>query len=393
MADVLPTTSKEQGLLVKSTAPRYYQKASDLTIRRQFFLAFLQRYGMVEYNASDYSLTWNAEFSLPQVSQYADAGALEFSEHDALQQYTTDIRGYIATDRLSYKKKVLNSGGNQLYDLKANKPILLSRALQKAICRDIYVDGGATGNEERLEGLETFLTSDGNATTADLVAVPSDTYAGQSTALNTTGVSWDANNINFGGITNGQPNSALGTSWPFGRESVQQGSEYDWNSPLLVNINSVNWPSGSPLFSQNCSSVLRQTRIWQEDRGAKGEDSRVPFIHMLSSDLYSQVCEFFEVRTRIIQPHKEASNLGFHNTLNFEGDIVHFEHDVPTGKGYGLSPAMHEMFVAGPQKRMFYDMTEFDLKEFADLWALGCFANFRHLPKMAAKYDDFVNNA
>lgn len=394
MADVLPTTSKESERLVKATAPAYYQGASDLTWRLRLLLAMMQRYGVVEYNASEYSLVWNAKMSLPHVSQYDDSGALQFSEHDELEQYSTDIRGYIATERLSLKKRVLNQGGNQLYDLKRNIPIKLTEALQNVICRDVYVDGGLANNTNRLEGYETFLGDDGNATTADLVAVPSDTYAGQSTALNATGVGWDTSNIDYGGITAGHPNSALGTSWPFGRESINSGSEYDWNSPLLVNINSTNWPGGGNTFQENCEYVLRQARIWQVSRGAKGQDRRVPFCHMLSPDLYSQWTTYFVPERRIIAPHSEAEDLGFSDVFYFEGDMITFEHDVPAGTGYGISPNMCEMFVAGVdgRRQLFYEMSDWDIKEFADLWALGTFANMRHLPKLTAcKYADFVS--
>lgn len=375
MASVVPTSSNEHVAVVKATAPKYFKEASDLTFRRRLWLAMIEKYGQVEYNASSYSTVWDVEYSQPTVRQYGDAGDQEFVQHDALLQLHVDVRGYTVTDRLTKKQELMNKGQEQIYNLYKKKSENLLKALTDKFCGELYVDGNASGNENRLLGIQSFLGDDGATVAADIVARCSDTYAGQSTTQQAQGGNWSTNRAT-------SPNATIATDWPFGSGDT----EYDCLSPLLVNYSSTSWSSGQTAWSDNCEEVLRFARIVM---AAKNGDERVPFLHMLDSSLYNDFLNFYSARNRIIVPHKESEDLGFGNVMQFEGAAVHFEFDVPADTGFGITPNQMELFSLQPQ--LFVpDGPEWSITKKGWLYEAGFFGNMRFQPKYFAKYSAFA---
>jgi len=377
MAALVPASSTESALVTKAAAPKFYKGAADLTWRQRLIMAMVAKYGTREFNATSYSCVWNAETKQPEVQQYGDAGLISFNEHDALIQFSTDVRGYIATDRLSLKKELMNRGATQLDDLKKNKPIRLTKALMNTLNAEVYIDGNATGNTNRFHGIESFLGDDGNTADGDKIANPSDTYAGQTTALGNGGTWSDTN-----GLT--APNATVGNDWPFGKGS----SEYDATAPLLVNTSSTAWGTGSTTFRDNCEQAMRFARITQTVRGAKGEDQRTPFMHMFSADLYADFLEHWSPKTRLLASHNESERLGFGDALNFEGDVVHYEYDTPVGTGYGITPSMLEFFFLGPD--LYTELNEFQMSTLGTNFGVYTFGNTRWQTKFFTKYKAYA---
>ena len=378
MATLTPSTSTENVLLTKATAPKFYKGAADLTWRQRLVMAMVAKYGTREFNATSFSCVWNAETSQPAVQQYDDAGLITFSEHDALIQFSTNVRGYIATDRLSLKKELMNRGATQLDNLKANKPVRLVKALMNTLNAEVYIDGNATNNTNRFHGLESFLADDGATAAGDKIANPSDTYAGQTTAVGNGGT-WSTDLA-----AASRPNATTATDWPFGQGS----SEYDATSPLLVNTSSTAWNTGSTEFRDNCEAAMRFARIAQVARGAKGEDSRTPFMHMFSSDLMADFLEHWSPKTRLLASHSESERLGFGDALNFEGDVVHYEYDTPVGTGYGISPSQLEFFFLGPN--LYTELNEFQMANLGTNFGVYTFGNTRWQAKFFTKYSAYA---
>lgn len=382
MADVVPTSVDEHLAVVKATAPRYFKRVSDLTFRKRLWLAYLQKYGRIEYNATSHSCVWDVEYSQPTVRQYGDSGDLEFNEHDALQQLTVDVRGYTASDRLTEKQKLMNSGPEQIDNLYKNKSDRLTKRIQQVLCGELYVDGYAANNGNRLIGIESFLGDDGNTVVADKVAAPDDSYGGLDTDLQAYGGNWstDLGSGNF-------PNATIATDWPFGKGD----SEYDYLSPLLLNYGSTSWASGASGWENNCESVMRFSRITQTSRGAMDENAQAPYLNMLSSQLFFKTQEYFSAKYRGFLPHKESENLGFGDTMNFEGSAVVHEFDCPADTGYGIVPTMMEMFCLTPQLYGFKG-PEWAIEKMGYLYLTYVFANLRHQPKFFSKYSNYASS-
>lgn len=363
--------------VVKATAPKYFKGASNLTFRRRLWLSFLRKYGRIEKNATSFSQTWDVEYSEPEVRTFGDQGDNQFNVHDALQQLTVDIRGYTTTDKLTKKMRYINSGPEQIYNLYEKKSQNLVSSMRKKISAELYIDGNATGNEQRFLGIESFMGDDGNTAPGDLIANPSDSYAGQSTALGAITGSWTTD---LG--TGNYPNATLATDWPYG----QGDTEYDFVSPKLINYSSTSWGAQSNSFQDNCEEVLRFAGIVC---AALTDDEDVPYLHMLSSRLYNQFLNFYSAKGRIVLPHKESEDLGFSKTMNFEGAAVHFEYDCPSDTGYGICPAEMELFHCDDML-IVPDGPDWDIRSKAWLYEAGVFGNLRFQPKYFAKYKDYA---
>jgi hypothetical protein len=276
------------------------------------------------------------------------------------------------------KQKLMNSGPEQIDDLYKNKSKRLGKRMRQTISRELYTDGYAANNGNRFIGINSALGVAAGTTAADLVALPDDQYGGLDTDPGAYGGSWTSDLAT-------PPNAALGTDWPLGRGT----SEYDYVTPLPVNYGSTAWPSGQSGWANNCEDVLRFARITQTNRGAKDENASAPFMHMISADLYRDFLTFYSARNRQIVPHAEASNLGFGDTMNFEGDMVHYEWDCDPATGYGITPSMIEMFVMHGQLIESIG-PELAIEKAGYLYLTYCFGNMRLQPKFLSVYKDYA---
>lgn len=349
--------------VVSTTAKKYFAGAADLTIRKRLWLSLLSQYGRIVFNQDGYDCTWDVEFSQPPVQSHGASGEYEFSEQDLYRQLTVDVRGYVATDKMDYKNSLMNKGGVAIVDrYKRIMPNLL-KSLDDHFNGELYIDGYAPGNGNRLNGILSFMGDDGNTVAGDLIANPSDSYGGRSTALQSEGGTWSADGT--------PPNATIGTDWPDGNGS----SEYDFMSPVLANISSTSWGTGS--WVDNCGKILRRCTTWLTKNG--GMDGR-PMVYMLSNNLFNEYQDYQELKFRNIMPHEEARDLGFPDTLNQDGVMVKYEFDVPSGEGFGIN--INQMELASWDDVLFGTRGPYyDIKSDAYLFKAGFFGNTRWQPK------------
>lgn len=379
---LIPSTTEEQISVAKANAPKFFKGASDFTFRHRLWLAMLQRYGNIEFNASSFACTWNVEAYQPEVRQYGDSGDMEFNQHDALEQLTVNVRGYVASDRMTEMQKLMNQGSTQITNEYKEKSVRLIKTMLKSLCGELYVDGYAANNGRRFIGIESFMGTDGATVAGDRIANPSDTYGGLSTAFAALGGTWSSDLD-----AADRPSAALANDFPFGKGS----SQADFMVPLMLNTGSTSWASGESGWKNNCESIMRFAKITQTSRGAMEENPRAPFLHMLSSQLYFEAQEYFAAKYRGWIPHQESHDLGFSDTMMFEGAAMVHEFDCPAGSGYGIVPSMMEMFVLTPQLYGFKGPQE-AIEKLAYLYLCYVFGNLRFLtPKFFSKYSNFSN--
>jgi len=360
-------------IAVKNTAAKYLKGAADQTIRGYFWLSYLQSQGRIVIgDTGGVSQTWNVMARQPDVRQSGDDAQIVFAEHDAYEQLTVDIRGYHVTDRLTEKKRLMNASPLQIIDLYGTKMENLVKAITDQFGQELYVDGYASGNENRLCGIESFC---GSSTTvaADLVAKPSDTYAGKSTALGTLGGSWSTN-------LSTKPNASVATDWPEG----QGASEYDYLAPKLVNYSSSNWGTGGTTWADNATKVMRRSRLWCHHTSGM---ENAPMLHLLSPNLYGDFLDSFESKNRAVLPHPTGIDLGFPDAVNFEGAIVKQDYGCPAGVGYGINANEMLLFNIHDDGSFFRaNGPEEDFKTNSYLFFVYFYGNMRFNPKAFAKY-------
>ena len=171
--------------IVKATAPKYLMGAQDLTIRGRLLLSLMRKYDRLRFNESGTLVYWDVQMAEQPVESYGDAGLINFEPHDLLSQLTLDWRGYYASDKLTEKQKEMNKGDVAIVNYYDRKIPTLVQSITNKFGNEMLLDGNLAANANRLHGIESFLGS-GTVVVGDLIAKPSDTYAGKATDLGDT---------------------------------------------------------------------------------------------------------------------------------------------------------------------------------------------------------------
>ena len=129
--------------VIHSTAPKYLKGAEDLTIRERIVLSFLKSRGRVKFNENSHTCVWDVEFSEPPIEPYADGGVLNFQRHDPLRQLVLDWRGYVGTDQMTRKERMMNTGDEAIYRRYDKIIPNLTRSITNKFGSEWLIDGYA----------------------------------------------------------------------------------------------------------------------------------------------------------------------------------------------------------------------------------------------------------
>jgi hypothetical protein len=349
-------------------APVYMREVSDQTIRQRFLLAKLQKSGRIVLNMDGYELNWNVKYRRHPVIPYGDDNTLDYSRQNLFKQATLDWRGYKTTDKVTYKETLMVKNSSVIVNRVAEMITAMAESLTTEIGREVYTDGNATGNQDRLCGTGTF-TGAGTVTSNDLIAIPNDIYAGLATNLGSEG-SWTTD------LTT-KPNAALGTDWPYGSGS----EEYDFWSPKLVNASSTNWGTSSATWAANCEYVLRATKEWLTVGGGIANQ---PSIALLNSQWFVDFKNKLSSKQRYVAEHQEAQELGFRDVLSFDGMAVQSDYDVPSQKAYVFN--IEQMALLSLEDELIHARDPVpDPHRDSTLFQCGIFGNLMFNPKYFAE--------
>lgn len=358
--------------IINSTKPEYMKGASDLTVRKRLFLSMLKKKGRITYNHSGYETRWQLEFSQPTMYAHGDGSMIDFTNHDAFRQAVLPWSGYVASDSITMKQKEMNKGDEALINLFQTKNNRLVKKIQNGLAAEMYKDGGLSGRENTIYGLESFLDKRTTPGAADRVAEPGDTYGGLNTNLADQGGSWSAN-------LSTSNNATLANDWPDGQGDV----EYDYFSPKLVNWSSTGWNTGAIDWETNCWRVIGQTITWLTIQGG---DEGMPEICILASNLFQGYKNHEEAIRRINIPHKTANDLGFEgNVLNQDGCAISADFDCPANTGYMINTSTVEIKSLMSELLWMRGPNEDPRSGYAALWAVGFYGQPQFQPKYVAK--------
>lgn len=373
-ATLLNTFDSEWVGVIHSQAPRFFSGYADETIRNRILLAYLRKQGRILVGASSSVCIWNIKFDQQPIQSTGDAGTLVFNRHDLQKQAALDWRGYVGTDACTEKEYLMNQGAARILNRYAEVIPSLMEALTDHFGGELYIDGNAANNNNRIHGLESFLAMDSSAA-GNLVSRPNDSYAGLSTLPGTYGGTWSSD------LTT-SPNATIANDWPAGSGPVK----YDFFSPLGVNWSSTAWGTGATTWESNCERVIRQTVIWLTNRcGQKGR----PKLFLCSQDLYNGYLNHQEAKQRIQIPHRESEMLGFPDAVNQEGVAIHYDYDCTAGVGYFMNT--NNMELASLDRVLFgYRGPDWSIKDRAYLYYVGFWGNARYRPRFFAKTDDYA---
>lgn len=372
--------------VVKAAAPLYMKGFADMTRRGHILFALMSEMGMFEYNATEASRIYKIKVYEPEVRTANDSTRKVFQNHNAYEDCQVGIRWYEASDLLTEIQWKLNQGKTSLINLYDQKMKDLGIAAKSRLQEWAYRDGNVAPYTDGFQGFESCLEDDGNTVAADKIALPDDSYGGHATDLATFGGSWPSDLA-----AADRANAQLSNDWPYGIGT----SNYDANSPLLLNWSSTSWAAGSGEWEDNCEEVLREgAAIMQTRNGYLATNETPPVVYLMNNKLYTGMKNYYSQRMRMIQPYRDTE-VGFpsQGTLTIDGVVVKSDGACPVNTFYGLCPQHIELFwmncmnpATGDDTPMF-DMhgPTWDESTAAYLMRLHTGGNLRMFPKFMIK--------
>lgn len=371
---------------IRTSAPQYMSDFSDLTIRGHILFNLMREYGMFEFNATSASTIYQIQVREPEVRTAQDTTRKVFSNSAVFEQCQVGVRWYEASDMLTEIQWKENQGKTQLIDLWETKMKNLGTAMVRRLQEWAYRDGNASPYTDGFQGFESCLADNGSSVAGDRIALPSDSYAGQSTALAGFGGSWSSDSTDY-------MNAGLTNDWPYGSGTAN----YDAFSPLLLNYTSTAWSSGSALWSDNLEEVLREASAIMQAKNGFVNVNEVPVLFLMSPKLYVQAKGFYSQRFRMLTPYRD-NEVGFPSTgtLSLDGHVLKSDYACPVTTFYGLCPQHIEMFwmvcrnPSGENPFIDVDGPVWDTSTAAYLMRIAAGGNLRMQPKFMCKGKNYA---
>lgn len=177
----LRTTTMEQYIIVKSESLYQYSP----------FLEEMRRRGRVVFNKGGNSIIWHPTVDTQAAIPGTGTGIhIDFAQPNNRIKCELPWRHYqLGTSIEPFEIKANRGNKEKLYDIRDERIDSAMEGFGQSLAAEPFKDGNA-GNANTLHGFASCTGNSGSCLTGVPVAVPSDTYAGQSTALAALGGSW-----------------------------------------------------------------------------------------------------------------------------------------------------------------------------------------------------------
>jgi hypothetical protein len=363
------TALQEALLTLKATAPEYFKKATDHTIRGRLILKILQQSGNIMFNVKSDRMIWPIEIREPKVRVMSGGQRHTWTQTDGIENLFIDHAELEATDVLERRQQQINSDSpNALVDLAGTKMDRLVRTMTRKLNSQFFVDNSGA-NSGMMTGIKSFMNP-AALTAGDLVAVPAagTTYGGKSIVLGELGGQWSTN------LSPAFPNTAAGTDWPEGSGS----SEYDYNTPKMINTNATF--NGSQYWKNNCLKVMRRMNSYLRNTGGEGS---APPVHLLASRLYDEALDKLEERERT-SISDYAKSLGFPDVIQYGGGLLVADYDCPADEGYAINP--NEIALYSVNEQLFFTDSDWSTFDQISGFLVGFLGNWVWTPKYTGAY-------
>jgi hypothetical protein len=337
MATVTQTFTSDATILeVRSKAPNYHKKASELIHQGRSLLALMRKWGTIKHEDISWSDVWNAVTQLPQVREWADDVLPMFQPGPNPIQFNLGDGSYEADDKFTRMQYLRTNGNrNQIQNYYKDKSKYLAQSMGNKFNFE-FLHGSGTGR--RITGLDTVLSAaSGTNIAADVVACPGAaiTYAAQTLRPGARAGSWPA-------TLSVKPNANLATDWPIiGNQTSYDPTmtEYDATAPLKLNSTSTSWQAGAT-WALACEEQLRYFLSVQGQRGGRVADATSPINILCGEQRLRQAKTHFSAKNYALVPVPEARDWGMPETVRFEGALLNTDSDVGSDVAYCIQPDM-----------------------------------------------------
>lgn len=321
-----------------TTIREYAEDFEETVMRDEKVFAKLVDEGRVELDVAGDGFQWQVQYQRGVVEGNKGDTALIFSPVNRFMPCYLEERGYATTDSMKKREYVKNRKSPALIKYFARMGQFVLDDMKRQFVQEPFIDGDATGNENRLHGLKTFLKHAGNSinsstgavrsyNAADYVMAPSATYAGLNTGFQY-----------YGG-------TSLTGVWPNAFTANTDGDTADFFTPVLVNYVSSSFAGTAQTWAVQCTDAMR----FMIDACHK-DDGQMDMI-ILNLDLFRQFKTKNDSLQRINVENSGLRKLGFKDVINLDGVDVTGQFGVTVGEGFGFTTK--KLTLRSYQPRMF----------------------------------------
>ncbi|MHC4250996.1 MAG: phage major capsid protein [Planctomycetota bacterium] len=330
--------------VLRTSIAKYVKGAANETIQNSPLLAMLQKRGRMIFNDSGKTLDWQIKTKQRALTPRTDMEQIQFARQNLYENATLPWRGYVMQDAISQKERYMVRGKEALVQIWPNKMRSMMEDARDRMNIEVYVDGNASGNEEKIHGLESIFGGTGTTTTE--YATSSESYAGLSPAA------------------------------VHGTESAT--SPY---SPQLVQETYTGFGTWASNPTKVSRSLISACRIKNGKMGS-------PDVLITTESRYNEFKNALASEERYIIAEQviEGLKAGFRG-LAYDGVDVIWDFDCPSARTYCLNLDQIEFRCLSPD--LFYSRTEYSIEQDAYLWSVMHWGNMRINPRYQGKAADF----
>ena len=311
---------------------RYVRNAEPTLVRKIKLLLMLESAGLIETGVSGDGIDWAVEYQRAPVTANAGATPLTYDPVDRYMRANLDIRGYVVTDAMGKREFVKGKGPEALIKYFPQMSVKLMDDMKRQFGGvELYVDGDASGNSERIHGTQSFLRFDTTYTlnkdtgvaraynAADYVFLPDGSYAGIDMDLGAYGGVW-------------------GAGWP--EQAPDPGNNgvdtFDFFSPIGVNYKSTSFGGAAQTWKAQCREAMLFMATALDKDGT--EDGRAD-LGLLDRRMFREAVETVIPKERLnINQNNKLKQLGWSgDSFEIDGITYSPEFGMPAGKGQVLN--------------------------------------------------------
>lgn len=306
---------------------RFVRGYEPTLLRRVTLLAVLESLGLIETGVSGDGIDWAVEYQRASITANAGATPLNYDPIDRYLRAYLDIRGYVVTDAMGKREYVKGKGTEALIKYFPKMSVNLMDDMRRGIGGvELFVDGDAAGNSERIHGLLSFLRFDTTQTisrtdgtaraadAADYVYMPDGSYAGLDMDPGAYGGSW-------------------GTGWPLETPSTENNSvdTFDFYTPIGVKVTSTSFGGATPTWKDQ----HRQAMLYMASALQKDDTDGDTMLGLLNRNWFREAKESLIVKERaMINQNNVVTKLGLAgDSLEIDGITYKPEFGCPARKG------------------------------------------------------------
>lgn len=346
---------------IASTLVKHLPEIEQAVLRNRPVGAMLDQRGKISYNQGGRGFDWRVKYRSHDVRGNTGMTPRSFDPVNRFQVAELGYRGYQVADSIFKKEQLENRGPDAIVKIGESMEKDLRESLDEAFSEEYFVDGEATGNELKMNGIETMMgaTQTVHATTgaartanaADLYGYPNDTYAGLTTGLGDYG---------------GAQRSGI---WP----NAQADPQYDFFSPIIINYTSTVLPGSADTWAAQGIEAMR-IGIMQCQRNS-GMNNQLDLI-ALDRTLYIDALNALDDKERTLVTNQNGiRSFGFKSVFELDGVEVTWDYGVPSLVGYGFN--FNALELLSMQEQLFSMETEYDIDSQSTKWVVDFLGNLK----------------